>query len=384
MTGDPYLSYEAAADAYLRAFRSLRAAPNAPAATRGGAIVPHDLLVERAEEVAAVSTQMVPLFRSYLESADSAQRERISGQLLAQAGAELQLATQLLSVSPDAPVGAVTRGTGGIELQDAIRALEQAMQTPESAPRRVRGDVPRPTTVQEAAEALKQAADLTVGAITQRVSELGGDIAFDLVMQTQWSAVVEGASLARKDVAEKLEKLKEGVNALVSRAVAVAQKTILNVYDKVLALLGRDVEDRARKQVSEWLQEIERGGKIELFDALLGRLYRADAFKQELDGWLSASEADADRLNETTGKVKALSERFAALSGRLETLAGAANLAKMLQMPQVLLIVAGLQVVLLTVVVYAGYDYIGYGQGGPVDLTDGVAQTIRVDLGVEK
>ena len=41
-------------------------------------------------------------------------------------------------------------------------------------------------------------------------------------------------------LAAKLDQVKQGASALVEQAVTAAEKTLLNVYDKILALLGKD------------------------------------------------------------------------------------------------------------------------------------------------
>jgi hypothetical protein len=52
------------------------------------------------------------------------------------------------------------------------------------------------------------------------------------------------------------------------------------------------------------------------------------------------------------------------------------------QFPQVLVVVTGVRVALLAVLVYAGYDYIGYDQPAFANLTRGVGEMIRDNLGV--
>ncbi len=48
------------------------------------------------------------------------------------------------------------------------------------------------------------------------------------------------------------------------------------------------------------------------------------------------------------------------------------------------MVVAGLQVGMLAVTVFAGYDCIGYQQGKFLDISQGVAQVIRNGLSLEK
>ena len=56
------------------------------------------------------------------------------------------------------------------------------------------------------------------------------------------------------------------------------------------------------------------------------------------------------------------------------------GLAKLIKVPQVLAILAGIQAGLLGVVVYSGYDYIGYKQVRFLNLTKGVGEVIKENL----
>jgi hypothetical protein len=388
-----YLSYEEAAQDYLARFLALREAPPAPAevVTRGAGEVAAETLIEQADQIADISVSMAPLARGYLEAPDPVLREGISGQLLAQAAAELQVATELLriavgeTVEPQAPV---TRAARWANLRNAIDSMEKVMSMPVSAglaaPGTVRRAASAPDTPQEAKKSLQQAANLTAGAISQRVVEVGSDLAFNLVFKTEWKAVVQSAGLLNKDVASLLDNVKEGASALIRRAVTAAAKTLLNVFDKILALLGKDIEDKARRQVKEWLEKIQQDGKIEVFEKLVGKLYQVDALNTALPDWLEKTTAELDKINATTTDVMALSDKFTVLVGRINTVGDVVELAKFVraQFPQVLVVTTAIQVALLAVLVYAGYDYIGYQQIEFLNLTKGVGELVRENMAV--
>lgn len=390
MENRSYSAYDEAAQTYLASFRALRDAPPAPAhvTTRAAGDVDAEVLIQRADEIADVSASMVGLAQGYLEAPDLILREGISGQLLAQAAAELQVASELLKIAEHAKASrprAITRATRGASLRTAVDAMERAMEFPVSggllpAVATRRAAVSVPPTVGTAKANLRHTASTSTGAIIQRVHEFGGDIAWSLVFQTQWGAVVDGVSLLRNDITEKLEAVKEGLGSLFARAVATAAKTLLNVYDKLLALLGKDAEDQARKKVKAWLDEVKEEGKIDLFDKLVDKLYRVDVFETDLDTWLVGTTADNAQIQEISDAVSAVSDKFIVLVGRMSLLANAINLAKLIKVPQVLAIVAGLQVMLLAVLIYSGFDYVGYKQPGFMNLTKGVAEVIQEGL----
>jgi hypothetical protein len=331
---------------------------------------------------------MIPLAKAQLETADSTLREGLTGQLVAQAAAEFQLAAELLQITegePDAPA-VVTRAARGAALQDAIRSLEKVMATPAAKglvtmARVTRTAVAAPADIESAKKVIREAAIVGVKAITERVREQGEAIALDLITQTEWCVVLDGAAMLNKDVAEKLESLKQGVGALLKRTVATAVKTLLNVFDKIMALLGKDVEDRARKQISEWLEKIKEEKKVALLDEFVDQLYGKAAFEKALDGWLEKTSADIDKVNQTASAVREVPDKFAVLAGYLSTAESAVVIAKrFLKFPQVLAVTTGIQVALLAVVVYSGYDYIGYQELSFPNLAKGVAEVVRENL----
>ncbi len=391
MTSAAFKSYEEAAQAYRTRLRALRQAPRGPAGatTRGAGEIPVEDLVGKAEEIADVSSALAPLSKPYLEAADPLLREGISAQLLAQVGAELQIAAELLELAEEAEaepaVRPVTRALRGDALQRALETAEEAMAVPLA-----RGIVPTsavrrspsapPASLDKAREQLEQAAHLTTVAISQRVTELGGDMAFTLVFQTEWKAVAESAGLMSSEVAGLLDKVRSGVGAFIGRVVTTVSKTLVNVYDKLLALLGKDLAGKAREKIVEWLDSAKEKGSIELFEKLIGRLYRVDEFKKELGGWLDRSAAEIGTLHGTAAEVGNLADKFATFVGRLKMASDLAGLATFIKAPQVLVVLTGVRVALLAVLVYAGYDYIGYRQSGFPRFTRGVAEVIQKNL----
>jgi hypothetical protein len=238
-------------------------------------------------------------------------------------------------------------------------------------------------TPEQAKEALQQAASVTVSGIARHVQDLGGDIALNLILNTEWTAVLEGVTLLRKDVAEKLDRVKEDVSAFFERAVATATKTLLNAYDKILVLMGKDLEAEARKKVREWLEQLKEKESIDVFDAMVNKLYKVDIFEETLGGWLSATGVAVDVLDQTATEVTALSNKFAVLIERMSALETILVLAKGIKIPQVLLVVSATQIALLAVVVYAGYDYVGGEAPGFLNVTEGVSEIIRAQLAVQ-
>ena len=377
--------YEQAAQELLAGYDELLLVPRG--APEG--VPPAEQLVHAAGRITTASPILTAQAAGLLAKGSALEREGASGQLIAQASAELQLAAELLrfssAVQAETP-GGMTRAARGAALRQVGEGLREAMSVPASAGLApfvptLRRAGPLPQDPQAAAELLRRSVAQADRAISRQVVDLGGEIAFDLVMQTRWAAVLDGASLLRGDAASKLEEVRKGLGGLVEQAAATAEKALLNVYDKVLALLGKDMEDAGRKQVRDWLEKIKEDGKIELLAELVDKLYRVDVFHGELEGWISGSLAAAQKVGETAGEVDQVAQKFIVLSGRIKAFENAVGLAKLTGIPQVLVVVAGLQVGLLAVLVYAGYDYIGFKQGRFLDVTRGVAQVARDGLG---
>jgi hypothetical protein len=237
-----------------------------------------------------------------------------------------------------------------------------------------------PTEPGKAKEALIKTAGDTTDAITTKVVDDGGKLAFTLVFETNWANVSKATALSGVAIETLLNRIKEGAGVLIRRAVTTAIKIVLSAYDKILALLGKDVEGEARKKIKAWLDKMKEDGKIALFKEAVDKLFQVDKFKNELPGCLQKAE-DVDKINATTKDVEALSEKFTTLAGSISKVGAVLGLAKFLTVnPQILLVVTSIRVALLAVLVYGGYDYIGYGQSQYANITMGVSEVITGNL----
>lgn len=386
-----FVSYDEAAKAYLMRFHDLRDAPltKVAASTRGEKRVDVESVIAASEDIADISAAMIPLASAYLDSPDPSLREGISRHLLAQVAAELQVANELLLIAPGdkQDVGSpVARGVRVGALQNAIDAMSSAMAIPlvdgllpaiRLSRRGVLPDKP------EAAKAgLKNAAITTSTAITLRVSDVGGDMAFKLVFNTDWAEVIHSASFVSKDVARLLDQIKAGIGATFQRAVVVAARLLANAYDKILALLGKELEGEARKRIGSWLEGIKDQGKIDLFAEWIRKLYRVGDFETELYGWLENTDAGVDQINQVTGVVNDVADKFTLFVKRLDTVGNVIGLARFIQLPQVLAIATAIRTALLAVLVYAGYDYVGFGEPRFPNFSKGVGEIVREGLNI--
>lgn len=392
MTDFTYPSYEAATQAYRDAFTALLVeAPGMPATvTRGAGNVPAEQLISQADTIATISAQMVVTGRTYRTADDLATRSGITAHFLTQAAAETQLAIELLELAQEVQTGqsstSTTRSTRTTALRSAITSLEEVLAAPVTSGLMVSQQKTRTTTittVEAASKELREVVDVATATIIVRVVDLGTDLAYNLVISTDWNEVRSAAALFRSDVAVQLDKVKAEAGQLVVRAATVAQKTLLNVFDKILAILGQDAEHAARTTIQEWLDKLAKDKKIAGLEDLIGALYQVEPFKLSLAARLEQS-VELNVLNSTTTAVDNVQRQFITLAGYAENLATALSLLrKTVQWyPPILPIAASFQIALMSTLVYAGWDFIGYGQVKFLSINEGIAEVIQKQLGV--
>ncbi len=363
MGSNPYPTYEDAAQDYRAKLRALIQPPQEVSASstpaRGAVELPAEILIQRAEEIADISSSMIQLAQNYLDSADPFTREGICGHFIDQATVELLLATELIQATEEdagAQSTAAGRATHSAALREAISAADKSSSFPvtQGLPTGESYRATESTTLDEAASALKLAVATTASSISRRVHELGKDIAFDLIAGTQGTEVEQGASLSSKEIAELLESIGK----------APAARILYGVHKRISALLSRDIELFARGKIRGWLAQIKQADKIELFDAQVEGLVDAEGLKKAVASAVESSAATIESINKTSDLIKAFSDKLMVLTGRMRRLEDAIRLCKLIRIAPLLLTMTALQIDLLAALVYAGHDYINKGLAG--------------------
>lgn len=366
MGANPQLTYEDAVREYLSKIHALMQMPqesDATAARDAGAAFA-EILIRRADEIYGVATGMVPLAQNYLDSADPVIREGIHGQFIDQASVEWLLGTELLLIAREEQTSlsstAAPRATHKAALLEAISAVEKSSCVPvaQGLPTDITYRALEEATSGEAAASLQQVVASTAGSISRRVQELGSDIAFDLVVGTPWAEVLQGSSLSRRDISGMLKSIPKGAGSHSAAAMTAAVKMLSAADAKIMALLNKEEEAGQRDKMKEWLDQIKQADKIELFHSLVEDLYGVAGLKKSLEGKLEAPSAAIESVNQASILIKALSDKFVVLIGRLRRLKDALRLGTLIQVPQLRLTGIAMQVALLIVIVYAGRDYI--------------------------
>jgi len=350
----PYPAYEDAAREYLGKFNALTQPMQEPAgnAVRGVVDLPVELIFERAEEIADLSAGLFQLAQRYLASDDPDVREGIRYHLIVQAAAELLFVIDLLQISEGKNAvlsTAATKATHGAVLREAISAVETSLSVPvgQGLPTDASYRASECATIGEAALGLKLAVDSTATNICHRVQELGGDMAFELVTGTPGTELARGASLGVEEIRTLLESVGKGA----------AGRLLLAVYEKIAALLNAEVAADARLKIRGWLDKMKEADRIDLFNALVDKFYDVDALRKSA-GAVERSAAQLDSINRSSDLIRAFSDKFTFLVGRMRKLEDAIRLGAQVESPQFRLVTIALQVALLSALVYVGKDYV--------------------------
>jgi hypothetical protein len=315
-----------------------------------------------AEEIADISSRMISGAGNYLSHSDPLIREGLTCHFVDQATVELLLETALMQIVQNemngAPPAAAIQATLDSALREAISAAGMSMAFPVTHGVAT-GDSYRITESSGSAEAVsafKLAFGCTAGTISHRVQELGSDITIDLVTGAEWVPVIQEAN--SQFLAERLmNSIDEIDQPIAFKAALAASRTLLNVYEKLLALVNRNTGIETRKKIMEWLEQIKQTGKMEIFGALVENLYGLDGLARLIERNSERPAAAPELINRASDVIRTYSDKFIILTGRMRKLKDAIRVSKMIQLPQLLPGVIALQVELLAALVYAGRDY---------------------------
>jgi hypothetical protein len=96
---------------------------------------------------------------------------------------------------------------------------------------------------------------------------------------------------------------------------------------------------------------------MEIFGALVENLYGLEGLARLIER-NSEKRAAPELINRASDVIRTYSDKFIILAGRMRKLEDAIRVSKSIQLPQLLPTVIALQVELLTVLVFAGRNYL--------------------------
>ena len=379
----PDNTYQETITAYTAQLRGLFAVPPGVApdevVVRGGAAVPSEVLAERAEQLTAISRQLGDMSATYLEADDVALREAAEMKLLAQASAEMEVALSLLQTASDEAQGRTRQVTRSAGSQRELVALARVLEAPLEEGMKPFVDLPvlrgaekiEGIELDEARQALKDQIRRSLKAISRKAGKTSS-LGLDTLLSLDSSLLKQGVSLASKEVGDLIEKLVKGFNELVKRLAISAMRLLLQAYDWVLALLGKDAEATARKKVHEWIEELRQshtqaGDEEGLADRLVDMLFTVEKIQEGLGRQIDEKGNNVQTLTATAETIKSLGSRYEAKAGQMESFfkaAKAANSVLLALSAKFPAAAAGIPVVAVVVLsltgytLFSGYDHV--------------------------
>jgi len=366
--------------AYEEAIATLYAQPAGELSERGaGEIADAPDVEERMDAVIGRSREVRAALAAGQESERTEERELAQVQLLAAAAMDLHVASDMVrrgeeGVPDDVVERSATAPAAMAELHQILRA------TPDGGMRAlVAEEVERaagPTNPIAARAALLEAVDGTLFDIRDEAAGVG-ETAIQSLDELPVPMIKDGLAKIAGDL---LEKLGEGASLLVRKAASLVAEAI----DKILQLLGKQAEDKARQQVAQWIEELKEGA---LLETLLQRLYEPDRIRQSVEESVEQSgDLEADRYNEAAEAVNELVTRFRKQAGTatwvLKGLTWASPWILGLG-PQGAPILGGAYALTLGYVIFLGGDYADWfrlGEGERLDLVPGVRTVVGEKL----
>jgi hypothetical protein len=408
----PDSSYQAALDEFNQQLRGFFVAPAGAApvegVTRGGgAELPTEVLASRAEILVDASSRLGNLTVGYLDADESHLREAAEMKLLAQANAQAEVALNLLQTAIDESQGrgtAVTRSSRTAGSQQAIQQLLDVLDAPLDQglqpfveQRDLRGAADTDPAV--ARQALQDSVRRSLKNISRKSSQVSS-LGLDTLFSLDDTLIVKGVSLVSQDLADLVDKVIKGFNALLSRLASAAMRLLLQAYDWVLALIGKSGEQVARQKVRDWIDQlrqshVQAGDEDTLASQLVEQVFATKAINDLVNQWVAASQVDSPTLNQTADAVDGLSARYEAKIGQVASFLKVASVARSLplpvdKLPYIQLVIAAVVLGLLGYTLFSGYDYVDSGsvnffnrfQVHIPDRVEGVSLTVQKALKV--
>jgi hypothetical protein len=406
-------TYQAALDEFTQQLRGFYVAPegtkSVESATRGGgAELPTEVLASRAEILVDASGRLGNLTVGYLDADESQLREAAEMKLLAQANAQAEVALTLLQTAIDESQGrstGVTRSGRTAGSQQAIEQLLGVLEAPLEQglepfveKRALRGAAE--TDPAAARQGLQDSVRRSLKNISRKASQVSS-LGLDTLFSLDDTLIIKGVGLVSQDLANLIDQVIKGFNALLSRLTSAAMRLLLQAYDWVLALIGKDGEQTARQKVQEWIDQlrqdhVQAGDEDTLASQLVEQVYATKAINDLVTQWLTASQVDASAINQTVDMVDGLGARYEAKINQVASFLKVASVARSLplpvdKLPYVQLVVAAVVLGLLGYTLFSGYDYVDSGsvnffnrfQVHIPDRVEGVSVTVQKALKVQ-
>jgi len=304
----------------------------------------------------------------------------------------LEVARGLLAVAEASETPSRTRDVRDLDVSvppDVHQSLERLAHVLEQplaarpATRALPRDMPgaRATEPADPRVALLNQAESTLKSIARSTAKVGLHAVQDL-LSLDPEILAQGVKLISQDAGELIAKLGEDINQFIRRIVLSSIQLILQAYDWVLALIGKDTESRLRQQVQIWIDELRQakhdtsGDEEGLFAKLVNRVFDIQGITREVSGYIKTSTAAHDQFRALGTQLEDLNTSFETLANQAENflklLGTVGKVAVLRRIPQIAVVIVAIEVSLLGFILYSGYDHVDSDRLKFLDRVQGV------------
>jgi hypothetical protein len=388
-------SYNDLTSSYTSQLRNMFAAPaglDAQAARGDAGQVDSETLAQRAGELADLSASFGEANSGFLDSDSQDLRQAAEVKLLLQASAEFEVALALVDSAEAELRGRKTAPARAADTAASLGTLADFLENPIDAGlapylEEITARAAASGSKEEASKALQDQVRRSLRNISRAASQTGS-LALDSLFELDAGMLKKAVGPVSKELSELMESIAGGINEKIKALLRSAFRLMLQAYDWVLNLIGKDAEQEARKKVQEWIEELrssheKKDDVPDLADQLVSTLFVTQKTLDELGEWLPATTASIEKLDEATNGVLSLADSFHAKTAWVQkfvkllgsvpesigTLAAAltifnpgiaASIAGLL--PAVEVVRGGVTMGLLGYTLYTGYDHVDSGR----------------------
>jgi len=179
-----------------------------------------------------------------------------------------------------------------------------------------------PADPAEALSSLQDQVRRSLRDIARQASKTGS-YALDTLFSLDSEMLKKAVAPVGKEASELIEKVVQGLNEKIKSLLQTAVRLLLQAYDWVLSLIGKDAEEEARQKVREWIEELRTSHKkkddsADLAEQLVASLFATTTINEEVTKWAQESKASVESVNQAAEAVKTLSSGYAVKTARIQ------------------------------------------------------------------
>jgi methyl-accepting chemotaxis protein len=213
-----------------------------------------------------------------------------------------------------------------------------------------------------------------------RQTARAGSVALKTALTLDAELLSKGISIISSELGNAITQANAGLVDAVKKVIQTAARLLLQAYDWVLNLIGKDAESAMRKKVKEWVDELQKDhvegedDEPTLMEKLVTRVYATQQINDEVKNWTQNTQAEAQALIDTCTALKKLSAGYEVKAGQVQGACNAVSKARTLALaasgvfpvvagvlPYLELLSGAVSLGLLGYSLFSGYDYVDSG-----------------------